>query len=76
MPRLTENIALPKPTIRLLATFGDVFHSLPRRLFLRYIFLKGNVVQLRSFLSQEAYGTLVSLAPPGCSVTPGDVASG
>jgi hypothetical protein len=41
-------------------TFGEVFHSLPQRLFLRYIFLKGNVIQLRSFLSREAYGTLVS----------------
>src|SRR4029450_7859084 len=60
---------------RLLATFGDVFHSLPRRLFLRYIFLKGNVVQLRSFFSREAYGTLVSLAPPGGPLTPEDVAS-
>jgi hypothetical protein len=28
----------------LLRTFGEVFHSLPRRLFLRYIFLKRTVV--------------------------------
>jgi hypothetical protein len=55
--------------LRLLATFGEVFYSLPRRLFLTYIFLKGNVVQLRSFLSREAYGTLVSLAPSWCPVT-------
>jgi hypothetical protein len=32
--------------IRLLADFGEVFHSLPRRLFLTYIFLTGNIVQL------------------------------
>jgi hypothetical protein len=60
----------------LLATFGEVFHGLPRRFFLRYIFLKGDVVELRSFLSREADGTLVSRAPAGCPVTSGDVASG
>ncbi len=30
--------------IGFLATFGEVFHSLPQRLSLRYIFLKGNVI--------------------------------
>jgi len=78
----TENIAdvpltLSKNVLELwlLATFGEVFHGLPRRLFLTYIFLTGNVVQLRSFLSREVYGTLVSLTSSWCSVTPGDVAS-
>ena len=31
---ITEN----RLGLRLLATFGEVFHGLPRRLFLRYIF--------------------------------------
>jgi hypothetical protein len=65
-----------KPTFGLLATFGEVFHGLPPRLFLRYIFLKGDVVQLSSCSSREAYGTVVSLAPSWFPVTPGDVVSG
>src|SRR6266545_3937104 len=57
-------------------TFGEVFHGLPRRLFLAYTVLEGNIVSLRSFSSREAYGTVVSLASSGCPVTFRDVASG